>query len=378
MKVLSISTDRKLFEENSAVMARSLEYASKMEELHIIVFSVKKLGLKEFHKNNLYIYPTNSPSKFLYIRDAILLGKKIIRERSLNPGGVITVQDPFECGKVGVGLKCFSGMPLQVQIHTDFLSPYFKNSFLNRLRVLSSGYVIRNADQIRVVSSVIFDSVKEKFANLKAEITILPIFVDAEAVKDHTEIDCRQLGADFPQRYVFMASRLSKEKRLDIALHVMKRVQEKLSDVVLIICGEGEERENIEAMAKKDGVSIKLMGWVDRAKLLQFYKFADVFLLTSEFEGYGMTLVEASVAGTPVVTTKVGLAKTGLFKSGENSFVCPVGDVDCLAKSIEELITNPEKGKLFSQKMQDSIKAVSISKEEYVSRYVGLLEKLTK
>jgi glycosyltransferase involved in cell wall biosynthesis len=56
--------------------------------------------------------------------------------------------------------------------------------------------------------------------------------------------------------------------------------------------------------------------------------------LTSEYEGYGMTLIEALAASCPIVTTKVGIAKTDLFKDGVNSFVCPVGDVDCLSKKI--------------------------------------------
>ena len=91
-----------------------------------------------------------------------------------------------------------------------------------------------------------------------------------------------------------------------------------------------------------------------------------------------MTLIETGTAGCPIVTTNVGIAKTDLFKNGENAFVCPVGDVDCLSKSIIDLIKDGQKRKLFGERMQDSIRSTAISKEQYVSKYVSLLENLLK
>ena len=78
LRVISIGTDRKLFEENSAVLVRNLEYVSKMEELHIIVFSLKNLGLEPKNIGNLHIYPTNSTSRLFYVLDAFRIGKQII------------------------------------------------------------------------------------------------------------------------------------------------------------------------------------------------------------------------------------------------------------------------------------------------------------
>ncbi len=60
MKVLTIGTDRKLFDEKSAVYSRQIEYVSKIEELHIIVFSLKKHHFVRKDIGNLHIYPTDS------------------------------------------------------------------------------------------------------------------------------------------------------------------------------------------------------------------------------------------------------------------------------------------------------------------------------
>ena len=146
----------------------------------------------------------------------------------------------------------------------------------------------------------------------------------------------------------------------------------------LTISGQGPEQSNINDLAEELSIAsnLKIRGWQDPDILIDHYKLSDVFLLTSEYEGYGMTLIEAAAAGCPIVTTEVGIAKTNLFKNGENSFVCPVGDVDCLADSVIELLSHPEKRELFKRQMQASIKAMSISREQYVAQYIGLLESL--
>ena len=383
MKVLSIGTDRKLFEESSAVLSRSLEYARKMEELHIVVFSLKNLGLKEVHKGNLHIYPTNSLFKILYFWDAIGVGERIIKNNKFDKNNsVITTQDPFETGKVGNILKKIYGIPLQIQIHTDFLSPYFKSLILNRIRVVLAKSLIPKADGLRVVSSVIEDSIKKTFPNIKAQVSVLPIFVDMEKIENIVATKDQVSHSTFKiEKNIFMASRLTKEKRFDIAIKAFKKVTEKVSDVGLVISGLGPERNNIEKIVGNFGLNekVKFMGWENNDDMAFFFaKSSDIFLLTSEFEGYGMTLIEAGVSGCPIVTTKVGIAKTDLFKNGENSFVCPVGDMDCLAKSIIDLITNEEKRKSFSLSMRDSIKKIAISREDYVASYVGLLNKLVK
>ena len=373
MKLLTIGMDRKLFEEGSAVLSRQLEYASKMEESHLIVFSLKKDKLSYKKINNLHLYPTNSNSKIEYVFDAIKKGKEIVPVFGIN---VISGQDPFECGFVAWKKAKTFKLPLQLQIHTDFQSPYFKNSFLNVIRSFIAKRMIPKTDGLRVVSSVIADGIKNKFPNLKAKVDTLPIFVDVQKII--AEPISKNLKQKFPQfdHIVLMASRLSLEKRIDIALCAFKAVAHTFPKAGLIIVGDGSEKKSLESLATtlKLSKNVFFQDWTP--DFISYAKTADMFLLTSEFEGYGMTLIEAGASGCPIVTTKVGVAKTDLFTDGENAFVCPVGDVDCLANSIVELINSPEKRELFKTRMQDSIKALAISKEEYVSKYVGLLEKL--
>jgi len=378
MKVLSIGTDRKLFEENSAVSLRSLEYAKKMEELHIIVFSLKSHNLKTRQIGNLYLYPTNSYSKLTYVFGAYSIGKKIIVENKFIRGlSVITAQDPFETGLVGWLLKIKFRLPLQLQSHTDFMSSYFKNSFLNRVRVILAKFLIPKADGLRVVSDKISSSLTRHFSNLKIRPFILPVFVDAHYIENAPIT--KDLKKEFPQFtfIIFMASRLTKEKKVDTALYAMRGIISNFPKTGLIIAGDGPEKVYLENLVKSLGISnnVIFVGWQD--DLISYYKTANTFWLTSAYEGYAMTLIEASFAGCPVVTTDVGVAHD-LFIDGENAFICSVGDAGCFTRRTIELVTDNSKRELFKRKIRDSIRDVAISREEYVIKYVSLLENLLK
>jgi glycosyltransferase involved in cell wall biosynthesis len=67
--------------------------------------------------------------------------------------------------------------------------------------------------------------------------------------------------------------------------------------------------------------------------LASYYKTADVFVLTSYYEGFGLTLAEAVACGCPIVSTDVGIARDLLGESGLGK-VCPVNDLDCFVSSL--------------------------------------------
>src|SRR3990167_8455614 len=107
LKVLMISSDRKVLDKGSAVSERMKEYGALVEELHIVLLSDLGHGLKYRQlSGNIWVYPTNSFINFLRPLDAARLGKKIVFEKKFIRGkSVITTQDPFECGYPGMRIK---------------------------------------------------------------------------------------------------------------------------------------------------------------------------------------------------------------------------------------------------------------------------------
>lgn len=372
MKTLMISTDRKIFEENSVVRQRVVEYGKLVEELKIIIFSssTRVLGSKyqvvSISNSNITLYPTNSKNRWFYIFDAIRLGLKM----KLNKDWLVTTQDPFETGLVGWLITRKSDAKLQLQVHTDFLSKYFrKESFLNRIRVELAKFLIPKADRIRVVSGRIKRSIiGHGLIKNESKIQVLPIFVDLEKIKNtQLQFDSRSRYPQFD--FVFLiTSRLEKEKNIKMLIEAFAEVVKKHPKVGLVILGEGSVRKSLQFTVDDLQLSDEIVfeGWQD--SLVSYYKTADLFLLSSNYEGFGMTLVEATSLGCPILTTNVGLV--GEILTEENSLVCNVGDKDCFAQKMLWAIENKSKLKELNQKAQTEIENKLIkTKKEYLREY---------
>ncbi len=376
MKVLSIGSDKSLFVDSKA-LGRVREYSSRVESYHVVIFSKQNLDLTEKCEANLYLHPTNSRNKLFYVLDALLLSWKILSKESNLNNWVVTVQDPFESGLVGLVIKFFFKIPLQVQVHTDFLSAEF-NGFLNSIRLFISGIVMKKSDGIRVVSSVIKDSIIKKYPKFEEKIETLPIFVDINSILNFTPK--KNIKEEFPdfKFIILMASRLTSEKRIDLAISAFQKIISIYPKTGLIICGSGPEKNKLADLAYrlKVGGSVVFKDWQD--DLVSYFKTADLYLLTSEYEGYGMTLIEASAAGAPIVSTSVGIAKTDIFKNGYNISICKELTSSCVADEVMAIISNEVLRKKYSENAKIAVSNVAISRAEYIDRYVGLLGRLIK
>ncbi|MFA6432654.1 MAG: glycosyltransferase family 4 protein [Candidatus Paceibacterota bacterium] len=305
-RLLSIGTDRLLFEPDSAVSKRFLEYGKQWDEIHVIVATDRSFRETSIG-SNVWVYPTRSAAKILYPMDAMRLGRFIIARRDITK---ITCQDPFLTAMAGVSLRKGSGLPLELQVHTDIGSPNYPYSLGNKLRKAMALSHLPKADSIRVVSDRISQYVIETLGISPAKIFVRPIAVDVEALKN------APITADLRKKYpqfgkvVLMASRLEPEKGVELAIRSWPEVIKDIPKAGLIIVGSGSQAGKLKALVAHLGLdhSIVFESWADQGTLASYYKTSDLFLNTSLFEGYGMTLVEAHAAGCRIVSTDVGVA----------------------------------------------------------------------
>lgn len=376
IRVISISTDRKIFEKGSAVRARMIEYGSLFKELHIIVLSLKNdNGHLEQIAPNVLVYPTFSRFRLAYLYDAFRLAKIIIKERNLNATDTLLMsQDPFETGLIAVLLKKATSFRLQIQIHTDFLTPHFKNGFLNSIRYYMAKYVIQFTDRIRVVSNRIKNSLIKIYKVDPKKIDILPIFINLDDIRlKKIESGLRTAYPKFDFR-VLLVSRLEKEKNIKEVLEIVSHILTKHPKVGFIIIGDGRERTSLEAQAQRLKITQNVVfeGWNNDP--ISYMKTADVFLVNSTFEGYGMTIIEAVTSGCPVITTDVGIAKEYIF-DGVNGYVCKVGDGEGIRTKLEKLIQNPKKYSEIKKKTVEMSQKMTSSKYTYLDNYRQIAEK---
>jgi N-acetyl-alpha-D-glucosaminyl L-malate synthase BshA len=135
-------------------------------------------------------------------------------------------------------------------------------------------------------------------------------------------------------------------KRIRDVVQVFAKVNKKVPSV-LVMVGDGPDRHDAEQLARDLGVepSVRFLGKIDSvAPLLAA---ADLFLLPSNAESFGLSALEALASGTPVIGTNVG-GLPEVVRHGETGVLCDVGDVDGMARAATELLLDGAKWKEMS------------------------------
>ncbi|MEO1373378.1 MAG: glycosyltransferase [Cyanobacteria bacterium J06635_10] len=137
--------------------------------------------------------------------------------------------------------------------------------------------------------------------------------------------------------------------------------------VRLIILGEGELREDLEKLVTELGISkdVIMPGFVDNP--YQYMKNADVFVLSSKWEGFGNVIVEAMACGCPVVSTNCPSGPGEILASGKYGSLVPTENPEALSEAILNVLNQPIKPDILKQR------AENFSIKESVSKYCKVI-----
>lgn len=299
MRVLAIGSDRSICNSQSSSAGRQRAYGMHFGSLAIIVFAHRALKLRSSAlSESVQVYPTCSRFKLLYGLDAVRMAQK------LSGIDVVTVQDPFEAGLVAWVIAKLKGVGLHVQVHTDPFAPEFSLTRLNRLRLCIMRFVLGRADRIRVVSSRIQEGIiREQLSS--APVSVLPIFVDLSSFTASKAGELANRFAKFDMRFL-VVSRLEKEKNILLAISAFAEAASEKD--CLIIVGEGSLRAKLEREASGRGIATRVF-FEGQKNPDRYYALADVVLVPSSYEGYGLVIAESLAAKKPVIATDVGAAR---------------------------------------------------------------------
>lgn len=216
--------------------------------------------------------------------------------RIVSSADVVTAQDPFELGVIAYVITRRTSVPWEVQDHGGFFDGEPADEPLWPLRSRVAWFLVRRADRVRTVSpkSVAFLATQ----GLSARVYWLPIAADmrfAEVIR-------------VPEpRLMVSVGRLVTVKRHDLLLRAFALLQKQEPQARLAILGDGREREALKTLAQEldlaEAVTFAYHDdpapWLARAEL---------FVLLSSHEGWGVAAVEAAMAGVPVLMTDTGCA----------------------------------------------------------------------
>ena len=135
------------------------------------------------------------------------------------------------------------------------------------------------------------------------------------------------------------AGRLTAQKSLGTALGALARVE----GVQLFVAGEGDERERLERQVHELdlGGRVRFLGAQPRARVLELFAAADAALLSSSWENFPHSVVEALAVGTPVIATAAG-GVGEVVRDGDNGLLVAPDDAPALADAIERYFADEE------------------------------------
>ncbi len=340
MKVLILGLDKTLFKAESDTAKRMLAYAELTEQTSIIVFNRgQKLAALKFSPK-LEIWPTNSRFKFLYFIDAFLLAGKIKRQAKFD---LVAAQDPYLTGLSAFLIAKFFKAKLLLGIFgTDIFNPHWlaESPFRYLLKLIGL-ITLRSADAIQTDNPQAADFLKKKYG---AKVFWKPLV--PAAIESYRSVQ-RSVSAWFR---ILTVIRLVKQKNLPMLMEVIEGLFKAPygSEIKFTLVGYGPKEAYVKGEFLKRGLSDKVE-WIkgcDWQDLIKHYAKADLFILTSFYEGFPRVFQEAMAIGLPIVATPV---TGGLVKDGFNGLISEHNQPKMFLEKIASLINNPAKLREFGE-----------------------------
>ncbi len=233
-------------------------------------------------------------------------------------------------------------------------------------------FSIQHSDAVTAVSESLKQDTYTHFKT-KKDISVIPNFICLDKYKP-TKGCARSAFAKESEKIVMHVSNFRKVKRVEDVVRVFRKLRSSIN-AKLVLVGDGPERMNVERLCRELEVynDTRFLGKVkDVEELLGF---ADVFLLPSESESFGLAALEAMAASVPVVSTNTGgIPEVNIH--GKTGFLADVGDVDSMAKHALEILSNDE---LCSEMRINARKrAEDFSLENILPMYMKVYEEVIK
>ncbi|MCJ7700232.1 MAG: glycosyltransferase family 4 protein, partial [Anaerolineales bacterium] len=362
MNVLMISLDDSVFpgsEKAGNTLERMKAYLTALRKIdpesEITSLAFTRRRLEPFSPaEGLVFIPVKAPRIQLFPAAALFLILK--NWKSFHPG-VITSQSPFEPGLLGVLLKALFKVPLEVQVHVNYFSDFWlrEHPWWNRIRILMARLVLKGADSVRVVSSVVRDELLNRFKIPEMKVVIIPVPVFFRDEGDKAQTTSFDLPTSPGSKVVLFVGRLCFQKNLGGLFQVIEKILSARSDVEFILAGDGSEREITEKKAAHlDKERIHVLGNVDYNHLARLYRHAEVIILPSLYEGFGRVVLEGYLFGTPSVATRCG-GPEDIIEEGETGFLIEINDMVGFAERVLWLLDHPIEASQFGARGREIV-----------------------
>jgi len=336
----------------SGVIATELgkELALKGHQVHFISYALP-FRLNEFVKNIVFheVETSNYPL-FEFPLYSLALASKMVEVAEFEDLDLLHVHyalphatSAFLAKQM---LKSKKDLKIITTLHgTDITLVGLEPSFLPLVK-----FSIEQSDGVTAVSRFLKEKTMTNYSCEKP-IEVIPNFIDSDLYKPDGRTAFRENIAPNGEKVLVHTSNFRPVKRVPDTIKILKKVIEDVP-AKLILVGDGPDRSECERLCRQLDLcdEVKFLG--KQEGLVEILNSADLFLIPSQSESFGLAALEAMSCGLPVISSSVG-GLPELISHNETGFIAEIGDVDRMAKYAVDLLRNDRKYKLFSKNARD-------------------------
>jgi len=340
MHIVNISLDPKILDRDTPAAIRVKAYGKIVDSYTVVVPTPSTMTVRL--SDNAIVYGVSGANKVAQLWNIYRTLKQLIKDGKCD---VIASADMYYLGLVALWLSRRHHVGLEISV--------LGIEKLSTLRKCIATYVLKNASVVRALSRRLKERLIKEFGVSADHINVISIFVptdtlglDARSLDEMDSQHLDKLRQTFKEAHggyknFLTVSRLVSIKNISLQLYAVEKLIKQGLPVRLHIVGDGPEEAHLKQLTRNLGLTEHVLfhGRKVGFELGVLYFECDCFVLTSNYEGWGMVIVEAATAGLPVIMTDVGCAGEFLV-DGKGGLVIPVGDLEALQKAMYQIATN--------------------------------------
>lgn len=255
-----------------------------------------------------------------------------------------------------------AGVPSLVTIH-NLVRPEIAGSRAPLYRV-AEDLAVRLSDRTFAVSKDIADHVRARSKQAAGRVEVLHLGVGDPPVLEASRTEVRAaLGLSTEDRLIVTASRLAPQKALHVMIHALAQLP---PSTRLIVLGVGPLEDELRSLADRLGLAERVRWLGFRSDIAEHIAAADVFSLSSIWEGVPLAAMEAIQLGVPIVATNVG-GMGELVHDGRSGRLVRPGNPRALADALREVLSDDVARKSYAENARADL-AIDFSTEEMLAR----------
>ncbi|SMO32226.1 N-acetyl-alpha-D-glucosaminyl L-malate synthase BshA [Fodinibius sediminis] len=239
-------------------------------------------------------------------------------------------------------------------------------------------FSINQSDGVTAVSEYLKRETYERF-DIQKEIEVIPNFIDLKRFKKSNKNHFKRAICPNGEKVVVHVSNFREVKRVPEVISVFEQILRNDIEAKLLLVGDGPDRQRAEKRCRELKICdhVRFLGKQDQVE--EVLSIADLFLIPSGSETFGLAALEAMSCSVPVISSNIGgLPEVNIH--GETGYLCDLDDIKCMANYGVEILKNKDLHKQMSQNARKQAERFEMSKivSKYEQYYESCKEQLQK